>query len=81
MIRLSPFVIILNFLHGRTALSKKRVLVSVVYLEIELKKNAVITSKSLDVLHPLIPLNEGPSKDRRNSRSFRVTNAQLFFNN
>ena len=76
MILLSPFVIILNFLHGRTALSKKRVLVSVVYLEIELKKNAFITSKPLDVLHP-----EGPSKDRRNSRSFRVTNAQLFFNN
>ena len=37
-----------------------------------------ITSKPLDVLHPLIPFNEGPSKDRRNSRSFPVTNAQLF---
>ena len=31
-----------------------------------------IVDNPLDVLHPLIPFNEGPTKDHRNARPYRV---------
>ena len=63
--------------------------------ELYKKRFSKIVENPLDVLHPLIPFNERPSKDLRNSRSYPVkprktnlgavipllTNAQLFFYN
>ena len=52
-------------LSGLVTLEKRR-------MELCKKLSNKILDNPLDVLHPLIPFNEGPSKDLRNARLYHV---------